>query len=229
LALKLGIDMPSMKCGRNPGALFLLSTVGIVALCVVALGALSHQSQPRIMAHRYGVPLSKQVSCEKGETILFPRELHDSVFDREPTAEEYANWIIEVAHIAIVMVVDKATSSVIDNDSWMSTRLSGFIEEVLLAKKRKRMELSPPTIEIPDAGEMMINDCHVIAGNYPTIVPGQRYLLFLQEDDAASRTVITVIPPIRIGENGDLSSPVVKWLHGASLEMVRQRIRLVIR
>jgi hypothetical protein len=124
------------------------------------------------------------------------------------------------------MVVDEAKSTLIQNDSWMSTKLSGFIQEVLLSKKRKRMEYSPPIVEIPDAGEMTINGCQVIAGNYPAIESGRRYLLFLQEDDAASRSVITVEPPIGIGDDGLLHSSTTKWLQGGTLDMVRQRIRL---
>jgi hypothetical protein len=182
------------------------------------------------MSHRYGVPLSQQVSCADGETIRFPRDdQHLIAFTPDPTADEYVNWLTEISDNVVVMVIDEAKSTLIDDNTWMSTRLSGFIQEVLLSKNRKRMEYSPPIVEIPDAGEMTINGCHVIAGNYPVIEPGKRYLLFLQEDDAASRIVVTVVAPIRISDDGQLNSSTTKWLQGGTLDMVRRRIRMTTR
>jgi hypothetical protein len=216
---------------RNIGASSRLGLGGLVAfivMCLVPVDADNQQTQTTTMAHRYRVPLSRQVSCVKNETIRFPRELHHlTAFDREPTAEEYANWMIEISDIGIIMVVDNVTSFLIENESWISTRLSGFVEEVLFSKKRKRVEYSPPIIEIPDAGEMTVNGGHVIAGNYDSVTKGQRYLLFLQEDEATS-SAITTTPPVRVGENGVLHSPSIKWLHGAALDMVRRRVRLAV-
>ena len=196
--------------------------VVIVCTTVTLTGAAAIQNT-RTVPHQYGVPLSKQAFCAGNERIYFPRDNHGAVLVGEASAEGYVDYALDTSDVAIVFMADEVQSLLIENDSWISTRVSGFVEEVLSSRKLKLSRYSKLSLQMRD-GAMAIDGCQVITGDPVPIEPGHRYLVFFNQPSGPY--AIPTVDPILIRPDGRLESASASILRGASLDMVRERIRI---
>ena len=169
------------------------------------------------------MPLEKQVSCPDKETVRFPPDSHGMVLTGDVTAEGYIDLALDLSDLGFVFFADEVTPFLTQNDSWISTRVSGFVEDVMWSRTSKPRRYSRLTIQLSD-GAMHINGCAVITGEPVQMEPGDRYLVFLNALDGPY--AIPTLNPIWIRPDGRLESGSVAALRVASLDTVRERIRV---
>ena len=70
------------------------------------------------------------------ETIHFPPSRHGIVLVGDITAESYIDYALDISDFGLVFLADGVKPSLTENDSWILTRVSGFVEEVLWSTNR---------------------------------------------------------------------------------------------
>jgi hypothetical protein len=156
-------------------------SIAIVAFTALVMFAGEAAVQEiRTVPHRYAVPLSKQVACPRKERIQLTAEPHGSVLVGELTAEGYIDTALDLSDVTVVFLADDVKSVLTENDSWISTRVSGFVEEVMSSRKLKPARYSRVALQLRD-GTMSINGCEVTTGTPAQIEAGRRYLVFFSQ------------------------------------------------
>lgn len=149
------------------------------------------------------------------------------------------------ADVVAIVDVERSTTLLTASDSpgavpgsWVATRLTGSVREVVRARrtsqvwKSRRIRLKKGdqiTVDEPRGGEIRIGDVLVKAGDIPPFPTGRRYLVFVGAAAADDEPYQTVYRPLLIEDDKLVHLPVetsaLDLLHGLSLKEATRMMR----
>jgi hypothetical protein len=183
----------------------------------------------RVIPHRPGIPIETRLLPDD-QVVMIEGDEHGSVLMKEPTPSQALAYAVAGSHIAVVVSVDEVRGSLTDDKSWIQTRITGTVVDILMARKPHAVQGERLEVEYEWGGELKIGTCLVRAGHPLHMKAGAPYLLFIRVHDTTG-ALYPFETPLQISD-GRLFSPQepgrgVKAhpLHGLKLIEVAEQIK----
>lgn len=215
----------------------MLRVSGMLLLIVlVGEGALTAQDRsPRVRLIPDGVGMTIAERLLPGdEVVVIQRPIDASVYNEQPSASDIIMSTVEISGIIAVVTVDEVTPFLVDEDTWINTRIVTTVEDVVLV--RRRSVSAGQALEFHFVGgEIMIGHVLVKAWEPPVLRNGKRYLIFLDNNSAKWATHAPLLidgerlVSTRPVERGVLGRTIRDPLDGLSLNDVIEEVRRLAR
>jgi hypothetical protein len=181
------------------------------------------------MPYGFGIPITERLLPDDDVVMIAREEESGIVYDPEPTAAQLIALTVIRSDIVVVLVPNEIGGLLVEDGTWIHTRVIGTTDEVFMSKRRRvttgqRLDFQTP------GGEVRVGKVLVKALDTPKLTIGRRYLVFLRATD--SGTLFPTHEPLLI-ENGKLSnwrvtepgSSTIDPLHGLSFDEVVKEVR----
>ena len=176
--------MLKSRVSRNSVAFSVREAVLAFVLAVTFIPSVvaNVQAQPRVRTLPYSLePIVNQLLPDD-EVVLIHREFDVAVFYPEPTVSESIVYSAQLADVVAVVDVSDVDATLVEQGTWIQTRLVGTVRQVLRSSRRSRFVRGQRVEAHLHGGQLRIG--HVLIKTDPLLeTPAhRRYLLFLTPD-----------------------------------------------
>ena len=230
-------DSVNRMCRRR---MAMTGSVALTVAFVASTGAVAAQErhgEVRTLPYRTGVPLRDQLPpCNPGDVVQFHRYLGTFVDDPvDVPVDAVIDLLIRRSNLAVLMDVETVSGVVSENDTWISTHITGVVQEVLFSRTRTLRPGERLTSVLSGSGEATIGRCLVRTGEQLKVAKGRLNLMFLGAHvEDRNRPFFPTAVPFLIDNGRALNLSALEPgsttndpLHGQPLDLFRQRVRAV--
>jgi hypothetical protein len=216
----------------TPDFSLLSGAASAAALAVVLLGSVLFAGQSRgehVRTVPYSLePISDQLVASD-QVVVVRREFDVAAYDQPPTAEQVIRDATRRAEAIAVVDVVSANSILVENGTWIRTKLEGVVRQVVKSSDAVRLSKGKRAAVLIHGGTVRIKSVLVKTDVQPQVPTGHSYLLFMavKGDEGAEASY----PPLLV-RNGTLastrsSSASPEPLNGMKLQTAISRINAV--
>lgn len=208
---------------RNNWCALAVILIIVFSGCALALNAQPKPKVRTIPAYA-GVPIVDRLLPDD-ELVVITRDYDLVHAEPEPTVEQWIDEAIRTADTVAVVELREVGGILVDNGTWIHTKLSGIARDVLKTSADRRIS-AEDTIELElVGGEMTFGKVRVQTNESMTFLTNRQYVMFL---DVQGTTLAMGYAPLLI-ENERLigihnGGAAMNKLHAATLSDVRRRV-----